>query len=50
MLGKPDNCQVAVGVSLAAQGSSLPVAWQLYQRKQWCEDRPGARRRAYLRR
>ena len=38
MLGKQDNCQVAVSVSLAAQGGSLPVAWQLYLPKEWCED------------
>ncbi len=38
MLGKQDNCQVAVSVSLAVQGGSLPVAWQLYLPKEWCED------------
>ncbi|MDP3083884.1 MAG: IS701 family transposase [Rubrivivax sp.] len=38
MLGKQENCQVAVSVSLAAQGGSLPVAWQLYLPKEWCED------------
>jgi len=38
MLGKQDNCQVAVSVSLATQGGSLPVAWQLYLPKEWCED------------
>ena len=30
LLGKQDNCQVAVSVSLACQAGSLPVAWQLY--------------------
>ena len=29
MLGKQDNCQVAVSVSLACQAGSLPVAWRL---------------------
>lgn len=29
---------MAVIVSLAAQGGSLPVAWQLYLPKEWCED------------
>ena len=38
MLGKQDNCQVAVSVSLATQSGSLPVAWQLYLPKEWCED------------
>jgi SRSO17 transposase len=38
MLGKQDNCQVAVSVSLATPGGSLPVTWQLYLPKEWCED------------
>ena len=38
MLGKQDNCQVAVSVSLAAQGGSLPVCWRLYLPKEWSED------------
>ena len=38
MLGKQDNCQVAVSVSLASQAGSLPVAWQLYLPKEWAED------------
>ena len=38
MLGKQDNCQVAVSVSLSSQGGSLPVGWQLYLPKEWCED------------
>jgi SRSO17 transposase len=45
MLGKQDNCQVAVSVSLAAQGGSLPVAWQLYLSKEWSED-PSRRAKA----
>jgi SRSO17 transposase len=40
MLGKQDNCQVAVSVSLACQGGSLPVAWQLYLPKDWADDMP----------
>lgn len=40
MLGKQDNCQVAVSVSLATQAGSLPVAWQLYLPKPWAEDLP----------
>ncbi len=38
MLGKQDNCQVAVSVSLACQSGSLPVAWQLYLPKEWADD------------
>src|SRR6478752_1008917 len=38
MLGKQDNCQVAVSVSLACQAGSLPVAWQLYLPKEWAAD------------
>lgn len=38
MLGKQDNCQVAVSVSLACDQGSLPVAWQLYLPQEWAED------------
>lgn len=38
MLGKQDNCQVAVSVSLACDQGSLPVAWQLYLPEQWAQD------------
>ena len=37
-LGKQDNCQVAVSVSLACEEASLPVAWQLYLPKAWAGD------------
>ena len=37
-LGKQDNCQVAVTLSLANHHSSLPVAYQLYLPKEWAED------------
>jgi SRSO17 transposase len=40
MLGKQDNCQVAVSVTLACQAGSLPVAWQLYLPQEWAEDMP----------
>ncbi|MEJ5370330.1 MAG: IS701 family transposase, partial [Bryobacteraceae bacterium] len=42
-LGKQDNCQVAVSLSVATWEASLPVAWRLYLPKEWAEDR--ARRR-----
>ena len=37
-LGKQDNCQVAVSLSLANAWASLPVAWDLYLPKVWAED------------
>ena len=38
MLGKQDNCQVAVSVSFACEAASVPVAWQLYLPREWAED------------
>jgi SRSO17 transposase len=38
MLGKQDNCQVAVSVSLACEAASIPAAWQLYLPKEWADD------------
>ena len=38
VLGKQDNCQVAVSVTLACEEGSLPVAWQLYLPRIWAED------------
>src|SRR5881628_1820368 len=43
VLGKQDNCQVAVSVSVANEAVSLPVAYQLYLPESWAGDR---RRRA----
>ena len=40
MLGKQDNCQVAVSVTLACQAGSLPVAWQLYLPEEWADHAP----------
>ena len=37
-LGKQDNCQVAVSLSLATSEASLPVAWQLYLPAAWAAD------------
>ena len=39
VLGKQDNCQVAVSVTLACEKGSLPVAWQLYLPRAWAEDK-----------
>ena len=37
-LGKQDNCQVAVSLSVANTEASLPVAWRLYLPKSWAAD------------
>ena len=44
-LGKQDNCQVAVSLSIANRAASLPVAWRLYLPKDWAAD-PVRRRKA----
>ena len=38
-LGKQDNCQVAVSLSLANHDASLPVAYRLYLAEDWAKDR-----------
>jgi SRSO17 transposase len=37
-VGKQDNCQVAVSLSVSTWSSSLPVAWKLYLPEAWCQD------------
>ncbi len=37
-LGKQDNCQVAVSLSVANHHASLPVAYRLYLPETWSED------------
>jgi SRSO17 transposase len=37
-LGKQDNCQVAVSLSLATELGSIPIAHQLYLPKDWAND------------
>ena len=37
-LGKQENCQVAVSLSLAHEHASLPVAFQLYLPEEWASD------------
>lgn len=44
-LGKQDNCQVAVSLSLASQDGSVPIDWRLYLPRPWAED-PRRRRKA----
>jgi SRSO17 transposase len=38
-LGKQDNCQVAVSLSIANRHASLPVAYRLYLPQDWAADR-----------
>src|SRR5215204_3290338 len=44
-LGKQDNCQVAVTLSLANRTASLPVAFRLYLPQEWVDD-PARREKA----
>ena len=37
-LGKQDNCQAAVSLSVSTWSASLPIAWRLYLPEVWCED------------
>jgi len=38
-LGKQENCQVAVSLSVANARGSLPIAYQLYLPQEWAEDK-----------
>ncbi len=44
-LGKQDNCQVAVSLSIANAGASLPIAYRLYLPEDWATD-PARRTKA----
>jgi SRSO17 transposase len=44
-VGKQDNCQVAVSLSVSTWNASLPVAWRLYLPEVWASD-PERRQRA----
>ena len=37
-VGKQDNCQAAVSLSVSTWDSSLPIAWRLYLPEVWCQD------------
>jgi len=37
-IGKQDNCQAAVSLSVSGWNSSLPIAWRLYLPEVWCQD------------
>ena len=43
-VGKQENCQVAVSLSVASDEASLPIAWRLYLTESWAKD--GSRRKA----
>jgi SRSO17 transposase len=43
-LGKQENCQVAVSLSLASWTSSLPIAYRLYLPQGWAEDQQRRRK------
>ena len=43
-VGKQDNCRVAVSLSVATRGASLPIAYRLYLPEVWASD--GKRRNA----
>ena len=38
-LGKQDNCQVAVSLSVANDAASLPIAFRLYLPEEWASDK-----------
>jgi SRSO17 transposase len=46
-LGKQDNCQVAVSLSLANHHASLPVAYRLYLPQDWADDHERRRKRGF---
>src|SRR5439155_27088544 len=43
-LGKEDNYQVAVSLSIANEHASLPVTYRLYLPQEWSEDRDRLRK------
>jgi hypothetical protein len=43
-LGKQDNCQVAVSLSIANRHASLPVAYRLYLPQEWTQGRERRRK------
>lgn len=46
-LGKQDNCQIAVSLSIANDAASLPIAYELYLPHSWAED-PEQRKKAKI--
>jgi SRSO17 transposase len=48
-VGKPENCRVAVSLSVATWSSSLPIAWRLYLPEGWAQKGKPRGRREFLR-
>jgi SRSO17 transposase len=46
-VGKKENCQVAVSLSVATTTGSLPIAWRLYLTEEWSND-PERRQKAEI--
>ena len=46
-VGKKDNCQVAVSLSVATATASLPIAWRIYLPEEWAND-PERRKEAAI--
>jgi SRSO17 transposase len=46
-LGKTENCQVAVTLSIANHAASLPIAYRLYLPEEWADD-PARRKKAHV--
>ncbi|WP_246506642.1 IS701 family transposase [Mesorhizobium silamurunense] len=46
-LGKQDNCQIAVSLSIANDAASLPIAYELYLPHSWAQD-PEQRKKAKI--
>jgi len=46
-LGKAENCQVAVTLSIANHAASLPIAYRLYLPEEWAHD-PVRRKKAHV--
>ena len=46
-LGKTDNCQIAVTLSIANHAASLPIAYRLYLTEDWAADR-ARRKKAHV--
>jgi SRSO17 transposase len=45
-IGKQDNCQAAVSLSVSTWNVSLPIAWRLYLPEVWCQDSERRRKAA----
>lgn len=43
-VGKQENCQVAVSLSVATPEASLPIAWRLYLPESWADDKQRRRK------